>query len=361
MKRIQKQMIGLLLVLVATSIYGQKDSPSELLRIIIENNPSLFDSTQIAVAIIDDQTISYDGICVGKDTNLTIDNSDHLFEIGSLSKIVVSSAYARMAEELKIDPDDLVFKYMKYKAFRSKDLRVRHLLNHTSGLPRLPSNMDLQGNLMDPYATYNHEKLHHYLKKECTLSSKPGVSFEYSNIGMAIITEILKKKSKKDFKSIIRSYVYNPLNMNKTYSFVENAPDIIQGIGPNGQKMNNWHFQSLAPAGSIISSSKDLAKLAYSYLHETDKYQLLLDSTFQLSPQMNLGLGWFIIKKENKKILYHNGRTGGYSSCMVIDPTNKKAIVVLSNISGLSQQANVVDAICLELLDSLNNDSNEHK
>ena len=267
---------------------------------IEENDEQLLNETQLSVAIINDQEIEFKGISVRNDSTFEIDNSDQLFEIGSLTKVLASSVFAKMANEYKIKPNDKVFKYLKYKSFRDKELRIKHFLNHTSGLPRLPSNMDLQSNFLDPYATYGDDQLHEYLTKECQLSTAPGEKFEYSNIGMALLTEIMKKQTKLDFKSLMTSYLFKPLKMGNTYTFVENAPSIIEGIGPNGQKINNWHFKSLAPAGSIVSCTQDLVKLANSYLQETSIYDILLDSTFQLSPNMNIGLGWFMIKKEKQ-------------------------------------------------------------
>ena len=333
------------------SVDGQKITVEQLRQLIDESDQELYTNTQLSFAMIDNKEITHCGILVDNDSIVQIDNADTLFEIGSLSKIVVSSVFAKMVNENRLHPSDKVYKHLKYKSLKSKDLRLEHILNHTSGLPRLPSNMDLQSNLMDPYASYDQQKFDEYLKKECQLTTEPGKQFEYSNIGMAVLVEILKKKTKKDYDDLLHTYIFDPLHMDNTYSYVEKAPLITRGMGPNGQRMNNWHFKSLAAAGSIISSSKDLAKLAYSYIHETNTYQPLMESTFQLSENMNMGMGWFLLKKDDHTILYHNGRTGGYSSCMVIDLTNKKAVVVLSNISGLGQQADLIDVLGLRLLD----------
>ncbi len=78
------------------------------------------------------------------------------------------------------------------------------------------------------------------------------------------------------------------------------------------------------------------------------------DSTFSDTTHIELALGWHIINtKTGDRLNWHNGETGGYKSSMAIDTEKKNAVIILSNVSGLSVQSANLDALCFQLINTL--------
>lgn len=67
-----------------------------------------------------------------------------------------------------------------------------------------------------------------------------------------------------------------------------------------------------------------------------------------------MGLGWHIAKPYEENWYLHQGRTGGYSSGIVIDVVNENGIIILSNVSAFNKQANNIDDLCIILMKTLN-------
>lgn len=70
--------------------------------------------------------------------------------------------------------------------------------------------------------------------------------------------------------------------------------------------------------------------------------------TLTVIHQSYIGLGWHIITtKNNKKVFFHNGGTGGYSSSMTLNMEDHTAVIILSNVSSINES---IDQLCFELL-----------
>ena len=69
---------------------------------------------------------------------------------------------------------------------------------------------------------------------------------------------------------------------------------------------------------------------------------------------MDIGLGWHVLKPKSDKIWHwHNGGTGGYSSSMAIEEESKNGIIILSNVSAYSGDKENIDALCFELMKTM--------
>lgn len=66
---------------------------------------------------------------------------------------------------------------------------------------------------------------------------------------------------------------------------------------------------------------------------------------------METGLGWHILPNINgNPILWHTGGTGGYSSSIALDKTNKNGVIILSNVSTFHSDMKNIDNLCIDLL-----------
>ncbi len=97
-------------------------------------------------------------------------DANTLYEIGSLTKTFTGIVLAHAINEGKINPDDDIRKYLPDTypnlQYKGEPIRIKNLSNHTSGLPRIPENLDKQPNYnaLDPYTNYSKEMIFDYLK-----------------------------------------------------------------------------------------------------------------------------------------------------------------------------------------------------
>ena len=64
-------------------------------------------------------------------------------------------------------------------------------------------------------------------------------------------------------------------------------------------------------------------------------------------------MAWHLLKKEGKSLLFHNGKTGGYTSAMLLDGDGKKAVIILSNLSAFHPKGNNIDILAFKLMEML--------
>ena len=111
----------------------------------------------------------------------------------------------------------------------------------------------------------------------------------------------------------------------------------------------------MAGAGAIFSTVEDLSQFAISQFDNSNKeLKLTRKKTFEVNENMDIGLGWHILKSQSKNFWHwHNGGTGGYSSSMVIDENTKNGIIILSNISAFNPNMGNIDKLCFALMKTI--------
>ena len=138
------------------------------------------DNTEISIAIIQNGKPSFYGVNRLKDSIVATENNTKVFEIGSISKVFTSILLANFVLEDKLKLDDAINDYIELPIKGGKVFSFKQLANHTSGLNRLPSN--LQETITDqnnPYQNYDNVKLEDYLENKFFLSQKTGEKYQY--------------------------------------------------------------------------------------------------------------------------------------------------------------------------------------
>ncbi len=159
-------------------------------------------------------------------------DGDTIFEIGSVTKVFTSLLLADMVNRKEVTLDDPAAKYLpenvKMPERGGKSITLLDLSTHTSGLPRLPSNMKFK-DPRNPYADYSVDDLYQFLSSY-TLRHDPGSDqkgseFEYSNLGGGLLGHLLANRAGTDYESLIGSRITGPLSMPDTgdYAFFLHA------------------------------------------------------------------------------------------------------------------------------------------
>ncbi|MDC3220170.1 beta-lactamase family protein, partial [Saprospiraceae bacterium] len=152
------------------------------------------------------------------------------------------------------------------------------------------------------------------------------------------------------------SKIFSKYDMqNSTTDITAIKGNLVKGLNNEGIEVPNWEFSVLAGAGAIYSTVEDLSQFAISQFDFSNKeLKLTRVKSFELNENMDIGLGWHILKSQSENLWYwHNGGTGGYSSSMVIEEKSKNGIIILSNVSAFNPNMGNVDRLCFELMKTL--------
>lgn len=283
-------------------------------------------------------------------------DGDTIFEIGSVTKVFTCLILADMVQRGEVKLDDPIAKYLpasvKIPARNDAQIKLVDLATQTSGLPRLPDNMN-PADPQNPYADYTVQQMYDFLSGY-TLTRDIGQKYEYSNLGMGLLGHVLALKAGTNYEALVEQRVCRPLGLTSTRITLtpELQARLAKGHNAMCSPVANWDLPTLAGAGALRSSANDLLKFAAANLGLAKSS---LQSAMELeqtprhragSPTMQIGLAWHIASNFGTELVWHNGGTGGYRSFIGLDKKKQCAVVVLAN------SENDVDDIGFHLLES---------
>jgi len=313
---------------------------------------------EISMAAVKEGEVTYLGVRREGDSLLVIDNQHRIYEIGSISKVLTSAMAATLVREGKLDLETRIDTYLPYEVDVASTITPLQLANHTSGLPRLPSNLMLYAvtHPKNPYKTYGEQKLRTYLSKKVELDNDPGATYAYSNLGAGLLGYLLTCIEKKTYEEMLRDLISDPLEMAHTTTHPKEVEGIlVPGLQANGTPTSNWDLNVLVGAGGILSCAEDMSKFMLSQLDTTNaNWQLQQEKTFTVSSNMDLAMGWHILHTQSGRTWYwHNGGTGGYRTSMTIDIQHQIGGLVFTNVSPEHPASSLVDQLNYALLRTL--------
>jgi CubicO group peptidase (beta-lactamase class C family) len=313
-------------------------------------------NTQFSVVVIDNGKETYHGFIKKQDGIQAINNKHNFFEIGSLTKTFTAALVAHCFQKGLLKPSTTLKEVFSFPMPEDVgNISLQQLGNHTSGLPRMPSNLKIE-DATNPYKDYDTTQLFAYLTK-AKLQNKAGTVYSYSNLGMALLGEICAAKLDLSYEKALQQFVLNPLNMawtciNATHD--EQQMNMVYGLNAEGEQTSNWDFDCMAGAGAIKSNVEEMMLYAKANLDANNPlFNLCHQPTFKSNERMSVGIGWHIIKtNKGNEVLFHNGGTGGYTSSMMLSKEKKKAVVILSNVSAFHPKMGLIDVLCGQLLEN---------
>lgn len=273
------------------------------------------------------------------------------FFIGSLTKSFTALAVMQLAEAGKVELDAPVQRYLPW--FRVADpqasarMTVRHLLNQTSSLPLIPSEVALADFDDSPDATERQVRALSTLK----ITRPVGAKFEYSNLNYNVLGLIVEAASGETYSDFIRKQIFDPLEMRHSYTSKAAAQRDGLAVG-----YRYWFGvpipvpnlsipQGSLPSGQLISSAEDMAHYLIVNLNG-GRYcgrQILSQAGIEALHlgvaeinEMGLSLGsyamgWISQETGGTRIVWHSGIVPDFGAFMALLPEQKKGIVLLFN------------------------------
>ncbi|MCP1727408.1 CubicO group peptidase (beta-lactamase class C family) [Natronospira proteinivora] len=346
-----KSSLGWKVLLMSTLLLPVSGKADSDLQSVLEERIGGDRSGACLVAARVSETVEWATACADDEAGRTLDLESR-FEIGSVSKAMQGVVVAALAEEgaLAIDEpvEDLLPDGASVPRYDDEPIRIRHLLTHESGLPRLPSDM-LMSDPHDPYADMDADTLLSLLA-DTELTRPPGEAFEYSNFGAMLLTLAITHRSGEGFQTLLDEHIFSPLEMAATSL---DGP-VVQGHDQLGNSVTPWGFSdNLAGVGGVRASLEDMIRFTQANLHAPDGSlgKAIRTSHEQLaSPSdQDMAWGWLLLPFNDRSILFHNGGTAGMTAELAIDRERGVGVVVLAD-TGLATQGGLTD-LALHLLD----------
>lgn len=292
----------------------------------------------------------------GKNNRITDMNKDNIFAIGSVTKSMVISLLLVLEDKGLVSLDDTIGNILPqsiyYKDPTIKDIKLSELAIHTSGLPREPLVIES----LYPVIKYlfTGDNIYDYLDEEfmydylsTTSIGKVHTKAVYSNIGIALLANLLEIKMNESLDELLVKHIFSPLKMNNTTFTLKNEQLNLLAQGHVGdfplfmtknEELENWNLSGfMKSSGGLYSNVHDLLNFVKAHLGVSNSY---LDGVFTKShtvlsndDKLSYTYGWQIeyIKEQDMNLYYKYGLISGYSCYIGMELKSKTAIIVLKN------------------------------
>ena len=272
------------------------------------------------------------------------------FQIGSIGKSMTALALLQLAQAGRLDLNAPISTHLPWLALPSRygPITLRHLLSHTAGLPA--------GTDFAPAARYEG-----YALRDTEAAWEPGSRYHYSNTGYKLLGWLLEDVTGRDYGSVIRQRVLEPLGMHASEPVISHrawhgmATGYMDLHDDRPRRQNDTlipaHWSEYAVGdGSQVSTAGDMARFARLLLNDgrgetgpvvssalfRQMTTPVIDMPGRWGEQHEYGYGFGVIihRADGHHFIGHGGSTVGFRSIMITDQTDGLGVVILCNGAG---------------------------
>lgn len=260
------------------------------------------------------------------------------FRLGPITQVFTAAALAYLVQEGQVSLNDPISKFLpkstKLPDYQGKEITLGDLATHTSGLPDMPYSLTSRSN-------FSISQMYRFLSRY-ELTRAPGVKYEYSNFGYALLANVLSRIAKRSFPDLIQQLVMHPLNLKDTVftlsqeqkKRVATGYENERGISPY---LTEKIYSVFIGSGGLYSTPKDmLTFLSFNMGKEKTSLNAVLpvmQTTYHSFHDFDMGLGWKITSFPNRKddFYFLSGTLFGFGMYMAFVPDQDLGVVILMN------------------------------
>lgn len=323
----------------------------KLIKVWLEAQKDFENIPGMVAMVVEDQEVLWTGAFGKSNLEQNKDmNENAICSICSITKSFTAVAIMKLVDEGRLNLNDKVKDLLPFYEANQKfpkggEVTVGSLLSHASGLPGNTGHNYYTG----PNFTFPSQNEFRSIFMNLETESEVGTDVGYSNIGYALLGEIITKISGMSYEDYLQKEVLNPLKMSDTYMGTM-MPNNRQAIGytaiNRNRKRNNVNLfdtKSMKPAMGLWSSINDLAKYAswQFRLQDTSKAEILKSSTLKSmhsvqstskNGYMKWGLGFEVIEDSSgDKWVSHGGTCPGFVSLLQLNLSTKIGLAIMIN------------------------------
>lgn len=263
--------------------------------------------------------------------------ADTWFEIGSITKQFTAAAILQLQEAGKLHLDDTLATYLP-DAPHAKEVTLRQMLSHTSGLPEYLDGPDIEQAAVKPATV---DQLMERIQGK-PLDFAPGSRWSYSNTGYVLLGRVIEVASHESYDRYIRTHLLDVAGMTHTYTVTDEAHLNPMAVGyrhaADGQleRAPTIHASFGWAAGYLVSTTGDLEKwnqaLTGGKIISAADYALMSTSVMTTEKgSADYGLGLFVDSLEDQPRVGHTGGSFGFTTANEYFPKQGVRIIAFTN------------------------------
>ncbi|WP_167346144.1 serine hydrolase [Pedobacter ginsenosidimutans] len=239
------------------------------------------------------------------------------FDIGSISKEFNGAAIMLLAEHGKLSLDDELLKYFPDLPLWAKDIKIKHLINYTSGIPVLGPQFDATDTLILKS-----------LKNLKEIVAAPGTLYIYNHINVSLQRDIIEKVSGMSYAAFLEDHIFPLADMNQSaVDYPIASKDMARAFDEDGKNVE------------YAQQTKGWVRLPVRDLY---KWFIALDANKVISPESvkvlgnnfpggesSLGTAEFLA--DTLVWHQHQGSNSNYEAAFYHDRRNGVSVVMMTN------------------------------
>lgn len=290
---------------------------------------------------------------------------DTQFGIGSVSKIFVAASVLILVQEGRLELDKPVTEYLPEFVMqdeRYKDITVRILLNHTSGIPRTNNKDSMTAVKNRAFVQETLERL-----QTTCLINDPGRISVYCNDGFTVAEALVERVSGLSYSDFLEQNIFSEMGMTNTSTYFRDGNENVARVyeGESNFPLSLEYVNALA-SGGIASTAVDLCRygeifqpgsiLSPAMLDEYRKAQYGPETVPTGSPLADSGLGWdqvqvYKFRLMGVDVLAKSGGTLQYCAELYVAPAQRISVAAI--FAGYADPVAVTDAVLQAVLEDL--------
>ncbi len=279
---------------------------------------------------------------------------DTIFHVASVSKQFTAMALVLLEQDHKLSIDDDVHKYLPELPDYGHPIKIRNLLQHTSGVRDQWQTLALAGWSLEDVITQ--DQILRMLFRQKELNFVPGTEHLYSNGGYTLAAEIVARVSGKPFPQFCAERIFKPLRMTHTHfhqdlhQLVKNRAYSYSGT-PGAYEASPLNYANVG-ATSLFTTATDLTKWLDNFREPiiggtAAIARLTEQAVLSNGKTIDYALGLSIGKYRGLRTISHSGGDAGYRSYVCWYPDQQLGVAVLSNLGSFNpvEAANKMAAV----------------
>lgn len=282
----------------------------------------------VALVVKNDQVVYKQAFGYANFARLEKNSLKIAYPIASLQKFMTGALIAQLVGEGKITYDQTVESFYPQLP-TGKDIQIRDLLNHTSGIRMAEEN---PGKLLGT----EEDQLNYVLT---TLQATDDHSFNYTNANYTLLSGIVSQVTGQRYEDVLTQRIIEPLGLHATYSWEQRPQKMVfprayrYAEGKNYQDdqffANKDLFSSLLGAGNLFMSITDMLHVQRGL---TNGELLTPQEYHDLTQIEDAGYAGGISHENGIKSIH--GSLGGYDTYVYGDENNKNLVILFANQPG---------------------------
>lgn len=274
-----------------------------------------------------------------------------VFQLGSVSKTLTGALMGVLLQKQMIHFEKPISPYVSNFDYCPETLTLKHVLTHTSGLPRFGFNSLIESEQHSRDGIFNR-------LARATPLCEPGMCYDYHNAAFGLVAPVVEKVTSQSFEDSLHSHVFEPLDMKTASASHQSLLEAENRASPHQKTKTGYTacskyrhgYYEVAPAGGVNASLEDMLKFLNAMMGhrpdiiKPDILQVLhtpytpAKDLFEKNPgninrfkSSSYGIGFRIVDYEGHRIIFHGGWVKGFINIIAFMPEKDIGLVILQN------------------------------